>query len=70
MPQFEATYAPAKPRIPIHAIARRSARDSGRAACPRESSTRARAARPSRRKASIAGGTLSSVTLATTYDVP
>jgi hypothetical protein len=66
IPQFEQTYAPAKPRIPIHAIARRSWRESGSAGCPLENSTRASAPMPSRENASIAGGTLSSVTRATT----
>ena len=70
IPQFEQTYAPAKPRMPIHATAWWSARENG---CPRPrrgSDARTADAMTSRRKASIAGGTLWSVTRAATYDVP
>ena len=70
IPQFEQAYAAAKPRIPMNAIARRSARESGGAGCARENSTRTSHAMRRRTKASIAGGTLSRVTRATTYEVP
>src|SRR5207249_7284483 len=49
---------------------RRSARESGCPGCARESSARTSHAMRRRTKASIAGGTLSRVTRATTYEVP
>jgi hypothetical protein len=70
IPQLEHAYAPANPRIPIHAIVRWSARDNGSAGWRRESSSRASHAMRSRENASVAGGTLCNVTRATTYEVP
>src|SRR5215470_20286544 len=63
-------YAPENPRTPINAIARWSAPDIGPGGCRLAKSSKASHAMASRENASVAGGTLSKVTRATTYEVP
>ena len=70
MPQWVRAYAAAKPRIPIHAMARRSSRDRvGSEVRGRANGARTSEPTTSLASASVAGGTLPSVTRVATYEV-